>query len=104
MVTQYPYDLYLKTISSTKDNDGNFTSIENFVFVSKCRDEPQNKGKVNTEDSVEYKSNSVIFLPRNSPLMLKEGDFIEVRFKGVVRLSGELKGIYSGQLNKRVWL
>jgi hypothetical protein len=104
MVAQYPYSLYRKQIVSSKDENGNIQSTSTMSLISACRNETKSASTIYTEDSKEYTSRSVVYLPLGQTQILKEGDEIQVKDGSIVRIEGQILKVHYGQLNVKIWL
>lgn len=107
-IKQFPYTLnvFEKSESTYNEEDGSWTSgSEEWVSVSKCRDEGNGGGnRIVTTDGEIYVFGAVVYLPKSSPNVAL-GARVRVTDKdGNVRLEGDNKLFKKEQLHARLWL
>lgn len=104
----YSYSLYEFKVSESvyDENTGNWSaSNEEWVFVSKCRDETNGGGqKVNTTDSQVYIFGAIIYLPKNCPEVTLGAKVRVLDEKGNVRIEGENLLWKKEKYHARLWL
>lgn len=108
MVKQYPYSLYeLKVIDSVYDeNTGGYTEAkEEWVFVSKCRDEANGGGgKIVTADGETYVFGATVYMPKSTTNVLLNAMIKVEDESGSIRLQGQNKLFKPEQLHSRLWV
>lgn len=108
VIKQYPYTLYVWKLTEAVLNEdtGEWEGgTEEWVEVSKCRDEANGGGqKIVTTDGQIYVFGAVIQMPKNSP-SVQIGAKVKVLDKdGNVRLEAENKLWKKEQLHSRLWV
>lgn len=108
MVRRLPYTLmvFKKTESVYNPEDGSWSGgSEEWVNVSKCRDEGNGGGRsIVTEDSEVYIYGAVIYLPKNCPKVATGEKVQVIDADGNIRISGNNKLFKKEQLHARLWL
>lgn len=107
-IKQFPYTLhaYQKSESTYNEEDGSWIpGTEEWVIVSKCRDEGNGGGnRIVTTDGEIYVFGAVVYLPKSSPNVAL-GARIKVTDKdGNIRLEGDNKLFKKEQLHARLWV
>lgn len=106
VVRQYPYVLWvLTTADAVKNTDGDWVPVDGvWSEVGRCRDEANSKGgTVNLEDGSAYTYDTLIQMPKGTPLVYANSS-VEVRDGGVVRTAGTVKRSVADQLHTRIWV
>lgn len=106
MVKQYPYDLYLVSLSSGGTDENGFPLPQAPIdtFVSKCRDEINTMARtVLTVDGAAYAYDYLIQLPLNCP-DIPAGKNIKVKSGSFVRIDAEVKRFQRDQMHCRAWV
>lgn len=109
-VVQYPYYLFLvNATDSEQDENGNFASSDNSKeFLCRCRDEANSSGNQLKTAYGEYiLYSSIVYIPQAFNGAIQEGSQIVVATDEEctnIRIEGEVKRFYRGQLNRRIWV
>lgn len=106
MIIQYPYDLYLSTVTGGgKDDDGNpIPPLTVWNKVGVCRDETDSPGQVRVvTDGVINVSNFIVQI-KKMDLIIPVGSEIEVRDGSNVRVKGNVKQFRKGQFHSQLWV
>ncbi len=104
------YDYTLKIL---KKNEGEFdentsswiVGLEEWIDISKCRDEPNGSGaKITTTDGQVYSFGSMIYLPKGTD-GIKSGDRIKVEDKGGnIRIEADVVRFSKDHFHSRIWV
>lgn len=107
MVAQYPYYLFVMTVSGPSfDPNGNAVKpTTSWVEWGKCRDEANSKGQsINLVDGKAFVFDSLIQAPKNISGLAPDTK-IQVRDKdGFVRISNTVKRFQKDQMHCRIWV
>lgn len=103
---QYDYDLEKLVISGGgKDSDGYpIPTSQNWVFHSKCRDEPNGKAQyIMVADGSRYQYAAIILCPEGTS-ELKDGTRIRVKKGQKIRLDSTVKNSDESNFHTRIWV
>jgi hypothetical protein len=101
MVAMYPHTFkYSAVASSAKDSNGDYTSVADNVTEYNCRFESYTESAF-TKDKVEY--TGLVYFPKGS-YPFASGANCEVYNGEKLIEKNNIKRVYDGQFNTRVWL